>query len=56
MTDIAQFPAARDLLAWMGSEILGGKSSGVSPLWKSAKIFNSVFLFGVSRGLACQFY
>lgn len=55
MKDISKVPAARDLITLISSSILGGKNIGESPVWKGAKVFNSVLLFGVSRGLASQF-
>jgi hypothetical protein len=40
----------------MSSNVLGGYATGDSPVWKSAKVFNSVCMFGLSMGLCKHFY
>lgn len=45
--DIKNLPATRDLVTFMSAHVLGGYETGESAVWKSAKVFNSVCLFGL---------
>jgi hypothetical protein len=49
-------PAARDLITFMSSKVLGGYSTGDSPVWKSAQLMKSSLLFGFSTDLCKHFY
>jgi hypothetical protein len=54
--DIKNLPATRDLVTFLSSKVLGGANVGESPVWKSAKMINSSFLFGFSLQICRQFY
>ena len=49
-------PAARDLITFLTSKVLGGFSTGDSPVWKSAQLIKSSLLFGFSTELCTHFY
>ena len=49
--DISTLPACRDLITWLASTQLGGKSYGESPIWKSAQLLKSALMFGFSNNI-----
>lgn len=54
--DVKSLPATNDLMTYISSRILGGKSIGESPIAKSAKILSSMLLFGFPTNLVEHFY
>jgi len=54
--DMKQLPAARDLMTYMSSLVLGGQAYGDSPVVKSSKIVTSVLLFGFSMRIPVHFW
>lgn len=42
-SDVRNLPATRDLMTFISSNVVGGNKVGESPVWKSARIANSVF-------------
>ena len=55
--DVSQsLPAARDLITYISSKVVGGNHAGDSPIWKSAQLMKSSLLFGFSTNLCSHFY
>ena len=52
--DIVNLPALKDLITYLSAGMLGGNSS--APVWGSAKMVNSMLMFGFSMGLCRHFY